>query len=345
MTLLTVHGAASESKASEPSPYPDGRPYPQLRMEARDEGRVIRHGDGPSDCDIYGAREAIVYEHNGTYYMHYDGAGPTGWLACLATSFDLQHWELLGPVLELGPEGRDDSAAASSPWVYRDGDTWHMFYLGTPNASPPPERVPGFPYLTLKATAKGPRGPWQKQYEVVPFYTAPNTFYSATASPGHVVEHGGEYLMLFSGSTHYPIVKRTLGIARTQDLNGTWELDENPIVPLEEQIENSSLYYETTTGDWFVFTNHIAIDEQGREYTDAVWVYWTDDINNWNPQNKAVVIDGKNCSWSKNCIGMPSVVRVGDRLAVFYDAPGGESLHHMNRDIGLAWLDLPLKRP
>jgi hypothetical protein len=28
--------------------------------------------------------------------MHYDGAGPKGWLACLATSTDLAHWAKKG---------------------------------------------------------------------------------------------------------------------------------------------------------------------------------------------------------------------------------------------------------
>ena len=58
-----------------------------------------------------------------------------------------------------------------------------------------------------------------------------------------------------------------------------------------------------------------------------------------------MVLDGKNCTWSKKCIGMPSVVRVGKRLVVFYDAPGGNSTSHMKRDIGLAWLELPLLPP
>lgn len=43
--------------------------------------------------------------------------------------------------------------------------------------------------------------------------------------------------------------------------------------------------------------------------------------------------------------GMPSVIKMGQRLAVFYDAPGGNSISHMKRDIGLAWLDLPLTIP
>jgi hypothetical protein len=115
------------------------------------------------------------------------------------------------------------------------------------------------------------------------------------------------------------------------------------MVPIEEQVENSSLYRESTTGIWFLFTNHIGLD--GGEYTDAIWVYWTDDLDRWDPARKAVVLDGRNCGGSKRCIGLPSVVRVGDRLAVFYDAPGGESTSHMRRDVGLAWLELPLIAP
>ncbi len=52
-----------------------------------------------------------------------------------------------------------------------------------------------------------------------------------------------------------------------------------------------------------------------------------------------------NCTWSRACIGMPSVVKVKDRLAILYDAAGGNRTDHMQRDIGLAWLPLPLSPP
>lgn len=58
-----------------------------------------------------------------------------------------------------------------------------------------------------------------------------------------------------------------------------------------------------------------------------------------------MVLDGKNCTWSRKCIGLPSVVKVDRRLAIFYDAPGGDSKSHMKRDVGLAWLNLPLQPP
>jgi predicted GH43/DUF377 family glycosyl hydrolase len=214
-----------------------------------------------------------------------------------------------------------------------------MFYLGTPHATSSPDFIPNFPYLTMKAISELPSGPWVKLPEVTPFRPKPGTYYNSTASPGQIIKQKGEYLMFFSAS-----MKRTIGIARAKDLDGAWAIDPKPIVPSEEQVENSSLYFEPANQTWFLFSNHISI-ENGNEFTDAIWVYWTKDLNRWNPDDKAVVLDGSNCRWSSKCIGLPSVVKVGNRLAIFYDSPGGDSTSHMNRDIGLAWLSLPLHIP
>jgi hypothetical protein len=220
-----------------------------------------------------------------------------------------------------------------------------MYYLGTPKASAAPDFIPAFPYLTLKARSDSPVGPWIKQYELTPFSTKPDTWMSATASPGQIIRHQGELVMFFSASTDYPIVKRTLGIARTTHPEKPWRVDPKPILPPDEQIENSSLHFEPSLNTWFLFTNHIGVNASGVEFTDAVWVYWSADPLVWNPGNKAVVLDGTNCQWSKRCIGMPGVIAHGGKLAVLYDAPGGDSTSHMRRDIGLAWLDLPLAIP
>jgi predicted GH43/DUF377 family glycosyl hydrolase len=339
VTVLQTQAAVS---AATPVAYPDKRPGANWRMDALDQGVVLKHGDGPDKCDILGARDVWVYEAGGTYYMHYDGAGPKGWLACLATSTNLVDWVKKGPVLDFGKPGEEDSASASYGVTHFDGTTWHMFYLGTPHVSPAPDLIPSFPYLTMKAQGKSPSGPWTKQPAVIPFRTKPGTYYSATASPGHIIKQGDDYLMFFSASTDRPCL-RTLSIARTRDLNGPWTIDATPIVPLAEQVENSSLYFEPANQTWFLFTNHIGLE--GHEYTDAVWVYWTKDLNKWNVADKAVVLDGQNCIWSKKCIGLPGVVKVGKRLAIVYDAPGGNSKSHMKRDVGLAWLELPLSVP
>lgn len=338
--------AANETTVPMHTSYPDGRPAATLRMPARDAGVVLRHGDGPEQCDILGARDVWVFEDAGRHYMHYDAAGPVGWLCALAVSDNLTSWTTRGPVLQLGAPGSEDSASASYGVTYKEGDRWHMFYLGTPHTSPPPARVPSFPYLTMKATATSPAGPWKKQPNIVPFRPKPGTWYSDTASPGHVVKVADGYMQFFSASTQNTSgTQRTIGIARTRNLDGSWTIDPDPIVPLAEQIENTSLYFEPTNQTWFLFTNHIGMNAKHQEYTDAVYVYWTRDPNRWSAAHKAVVLDGSNCTWSRECIGLPSVVKVGNRLAVFYDAPGGNSIDHMSRDVGLAWLDLPLKVP
>lgn len=326
--------------------YRDNRPRAYYRINAADSGIILRYGDGKDSCDTYGAREAIVNREGGTYYLFYDGAGKDGWLACLAESKDLKTWTKKGPILTLGRPGTDDSKSASAPWIIKEKATWHMFYLGTPNTTPAPDRIPSFPYLTMKAKSKSIEGPWIKQYDVAPFPRNTSGFYTVTASPGFIVKDKGEYLQFFSGASEKDgKTKRTLGIARTRDLNGSWKVDSLPIFSSDEQVENSSLYFDQKAKMWFLFTNHIGINKKGKEYTDAVWMYWSKDINKWNASHKAIVLDSSNCTWAKGAIGMPSVIKVGDRLALFYDAPEGNSIGHMKRNIGLAWLALPIKLP
>ncbi len=353
--LLTTGIKAISQSGSQVKPattvtsYSDGRPMAKYRLNAKDQGVVLKYGTGPDSSDYLGARDVFVYEHHGTYYMHYDGAGVNGWLACLATSKDLMNWQVKGPVLDYGKPGSDDSRSASYGSVYFDGVKWHMFYMGTPHVSTAPDFIPAFPYLTKKAESNAPGGPWKKRYDINPIQTKPGTYYAGSVSPGNIIKHNNEYLMLFAASTDVPVIKRTLSYARTKNLDSTWIPDSAPFLPIEEQVENSAVYYEPANKTWFVFTDHVGIRNK-LEYTDAIWVYWTKDLKKWDPGNKAVVLDSVNCNWSKKIIGLPSVVKVGSKLAIFYDGndaaeipPGNKS--HMRRNIGLAWLDLPLQPP
>jgi hypothetical protein len=310
LLVLVTHGTCAAGDQ-----YPDGRPAATLPYNAHDYGIVLHYGGCPGGC--YGARDVWLFERKGRFYMHYDAAGSTGWLTARATSSDLVHWRKQGTVLKLGKSGSADAAAASYGTTYFDGTTWDMFYLGAPHATPPPDRIPDFPYLTLKAESRSPLGPWRKRNDIVPFSPKTGTYYSATASPGQIIQNGDEYLQFFSGSTYEltspahvkgrdPVledagttVKRTIGIARTRNLDGPWTADPQPIVPLDEQVENTSLYFEPTNSTWFLFTNHIGIRDGVGEYTDAICVYWSLDLNHWSQENKAVVLDSKNSKWSK----------------------------------------------
>lgn len=44
-------------------------------------------------------------------------------------------------------------------------------------------------------------------------------------------------------------------------------------------------------------------------------------------------------------IGLPTVQPVGNRLAIYYEGAAGTSTDHIHRDVGLAWLALPLRIP
>jgi predicted GH43/DUF377 family glycosyl hydrolase len=324
--------------------YIDKRPVATLRVDCKDAGIVLWHGDGPDSCDTYGAREANVVKEGNIYYLFYDGAGKYGWQSCLAESTDLIHWQKKGAILKLGDSTRSDFKSASSPWIIKSKGVWHMFYLGTPHTTPAPDRIPGFPYLTMKAQSKSIEGPWIKQYGVHPFTVKNKSFYTITSSPGFIIKKNGEFLQFFSGASQDSIYTwRTIGLARTKNLDSTWTIDPKPLFPPTEQVENTSLFYNKKSKTWYMFTNHIGINKAGVEYTDAVWIYWSKDIYNWDAKNKAVVLDTTNCTWAKGTIGMPSVIKIGNKLAVLYDGVVGTSISHMQRNIGLAWLDLPLR--
>jgi predicted GH43/DUF377 family glycosyl hydrolase len=322
-------------------------------LTATDSQVVLRHGD-PQFADQFGARDVWVFESDGTYYLHYDAAGPEGWLAALATSSDGLHWHKRGPLLSLGDAGAPDSGSASYGTTYRDGERWHMFYLGTPHVTPDEIKVPAFPYLTLKAESTSPGGPWTKRPDIIPFAPVPGTWYSDTASPGQIVRRPSDHLMIFSASTTRDgQIYRTLGLATTTDLDGPWTVADEPILPLTEQIENSSLYFEPVGGWWFLFTNHVgeAADlsavapQSSTEYTDAIWVYWSKDLEHWDPAHKAEVLNAAQTGWSPRIVGLPSVVPIAGRLAVYYDGLVEDSIAHGHRDVGVAWLDLPLTPP
>lgn len=325
-----------------PKQYEDGRPSVYWAFRTQDIGPVLLHGDGVNNSDINGAREAIVTRVGNEFIMHYDGCDLDGWRACRAVSSDLVTWTKEGPILELGVPGEVDAGCACSPWMIEDGGIWHMFYLATATTTPPPELIPSGTYLTRVARASSAYGPWIKQNGYAPFDPQPNTYYSIGTPPGFVLQYNGEWLQFFTAGG---LGTRTIGLARTNNLGGAWTIDSNPLLSIDQQIENSSLYFEPANGLWFLFTNHVGLAHRGFEYTDAVWVYWSDDPTNFDSKNRAVVVDATTSSWSKAVIGMPSVVPFAGRLALLYDGNSDRNHGHMRRDIGLTFLDLPLQPP
>ncbi len=301
----------------------------EARYDATDQGPIIRHGDGPDGCDLRGMREPSIVQEDGKFYLFYDGCAAPGWLACLATSDDLKTWKKHGRMLSLGPAGADDAGTASSPWLRKQGDTWYMFHVISAAATPSPDFVPMGPYLAGLATSKSLMGPWTQHRDYVPFGQTAGTPTALGAYPGDTIWYNGEYVMFINGGQ---------AIARTKDLSKPWTIDAKQQLTLP--VENSSIYYEPSNGYYWMFLNHIRLYPY--PHTDATYVFWTKDPNKWSDRDHAVVLDGRNSKWSKTITGMATVTKVGNRLAIFYDANDSTDPGHMGRDIGLAWMDLPL---
>jgi hypothetical protein len=327
--------SAAEMTASAP---------PTLRLPVLDRGPVLLHGGAPGGADALGAREAIVFTdplEPTRLLMHYDGAGPKGWLACLADSVDGgASWTTYGSVLSLGKSGSYDAASASSPWVVQDDDgRWHMYYLGARRATSAPRRIPVAPYTTLHATAPTSRGPWTKRGPAL--LPRKDTWYSQSVSPGPVRSYRGEWVMHFSGSGP---LGATIGLARAASLDGPWTIDDTPVVSQSERLENAALRFDPVTGLWWMLANHISTSRgsDGLLFTDGIWGYWSTDPTRFTPAQRVLVLDATVCAWSR-VIGMPSLAPMGGGLAVFYDGITGRSrTDHMDRDIGMAYLPLSL---
>ena len=324
--------------------YSDGRPQAANRLPIQDYGIVIRHGAAPGGIDAQGARDVNVSESGGTYYMHYDGApGNASWNTVLATSTDLINWSIKGNIMPLGAPGAQDSDCVCYGVTVFDGSQYQLYYTASNiDWGDAPNIVPGPPYTTMKAHAASLAGPWTKDGPAL--MPASGTYYSDTSSPGQIIQYQGQYLQYFSAAQNGAAgFQRTISIARSASMSGPWTIDSAPILPPTEQIENASIYYQQSTQTYFLFANHV-----GTDVTDAVWVYWSQDPQHWNPANKAVVVDAQSSNWAHWTIGIPSLIVVGDKLAVFYSgnaqAVSGFPAN-LNQDIGLAWVTLPIKTP
>ncbi|MBM7563106.1 family 43 glycosylhydrolase [Paenibacillus sacheonensis] len=308
---------------------------------------VLKHGD--TDADIQGAREPFLFQHEGRFYLHYDGNGTRDWGCTLAVSDDLYHWDKKGRMLQAGEEGdTDHGGACYGPTFLFDGK-WYMYYVSVANTSGAPWFVPALPYRTGLATADRPDGPWTKATTNLFTLGAPGSWNEGCICAPYLVREGETFYAFYSGSNMGPNFKRTIGLLTASSPEGPWTDSEGPILPLDENLENPSLYYEPACGLWFMFVNHVGNNEEGVEFTDAVWVYWSESLTEWNAENKAVVLDAANIPWVKQVVGLPACLVDGDKLWIAFDASDGtihENLHgHSNRDIGLSYFDLPLRSP
>ena len=300
----------------------------------------------PGDCDILGARDVWVWhdpqDAAWPFKMTYDGSGPLGWLACLAVTSDptLRNWTKLGALLHLGSPGSVDSNSASylTTLQLEDG-SWLGWYLGTNKTSPPPGRVPEGPYFTMLASSPRSSGPWTQ------YSSLGNVI--GSGSPGVVIpspETPGEWWQFCTGCAG-----GSIGLVSTRNLTGQWE-DKQALIT-DAAVENTSLYYEASNNLWFLFTNQIDNDAGGMAFDAHIVVYWSSNLLDWPPTNKATVLNRTNAIEPlirAGRVGLPSVLRVpgnDQQLALVYDGGGtrDDVSYNENCSVAVSYVDLRLQ--
>jgi predicted GH43/DUF377 family glycosyl hydrolase len=195
---------------------------------------VFTKGSGGKFDESHVTGPHIIKEGN-TYYMWYSGINNTGIRAIgLASSTDKKTWTRLndGNAVLSGTPAQWDSSGTGTPYVFKIGDTYYMFYGNS--------TTKGIGYATSTDKIN-----WTK-YGGNPVLSNSVGYawdYNLVLEPA-VVKIGDLYYMFYEGSNGHS----RIGYAISTDLN-TWTKvgNNNPIMPLGavgswESIHHSAVY-------------------------------------------------------------------------------------------------------
>lgn len=187
-------------------------------------GVVLKTGS-PGSWDDRMASFTGVLKEKGTYYLVYEGAGTApAWPGDigLATSRDGVNFEKEGLVLKHDTaENSFEKANIGTPSLFKDGDTWYLFYHGFDGKTCQISVATGGDLKNLKKVG----------YPVIP--TVANTWRSGTTGKrSRPIKEGEYWYITFEASTDQPYDKANwcTGIGRSKDLIN-WEVYPDPVIP------------------------------------------------------------------------------------------------------------------
>jgi len=182
---------------------------------------VLDHSS--SGWDSQRATTPTIAKAGDTYHMIYQGYDGSNYQLGHATSTDLQNWtkDAANPVLSTGAGGSWDDSRVQRPWLFREGDTWYLFYDG----------YDGNVHRIGYATSQDGLSSWSKAAaNPVLDIGAGGSWEESDLNIGSVIRLGNTYYMLYEGSDTNDNFQ--FGLARSNDLD-TWTKDAaNPIYTL-----------------------------------------------------------------------------------------------------------------
>jgi hypothetical protein len=178
-----------------------------------------------------------IFKNGDTYYLVYDVAkdsphGSAQRIAYATAPTPVGPYTKGPVILDIGAAGEFDDGRVSEPFVFKDGATYYLFYMGEPLPLPfgDMEQIA----LASTSAADFPLGPgggnWTKHGLILPHNPDPTAWDRGYTGNPSLIKVGGTFYMLYTGS--YANEHWKLGIAYALSPLGPWTRPPGPNVPL-----------------------------------------------------------------------------------------------------------------
>lgn len=175
-----------------------------------------------------------LFKKDNIYYLVYDVAkdsphGSAQRVAYATAPSPLGPWTRGQIILDLGAPGEWDEGRVTEPFVFKDGDTYYLFYMGDGLAYGNREQI-GLATTTESHFPLGPEpgGLWTKHGLILPHNPDASAWDRGLTADPSVIKVGTTFYMLYTGS--YANAEWKLGIAWATNPMGPWNRPSSPNV-------------------------------------------------------------------------------------------------------------------
>jgi len=182
-----------------------------------------------------------LFKDGDTYYLFYDVALPAQRVAYATATSPLGPWTKVQVILELGVAGDWDEGRVTEPFVFKDGDTYYLFYMGDTHPYGDKEEI-GLATTSSSSFPLGEEagGLWTKHGLILPHNSDPAAWDRGLTADPSVIKVGGTFFMLYTGS--YANVNWKLGVAWADSPYGPWNRPSSPnLFPGPDSWDNNRL--------------------------------------------------------------------------------------------------------
>jgi predicted GH43/DUF377 family glycosyl hydrolase len=227
------------------------------------------------------------------------------------------------PILECGRPGTFDADGVMPSSIVRHGSALYLYYSGWSRLG---GRAP-YNNATGLAISRDGGATFERAFEGPILDRAPREPWSATSPT--VLRDGGTWHMWYSSGTDWVEIEGklehvyVLKYAHSED-GIEWTRTNRAVIPqrlpMESQTKPAVIRIAGQYHMWFCYRGAHAFRTTGETY--RIGYAWSYDLMTWSRDDAAAGIDVSASGWDAQMICYPEVVRVDDRVLLFYNGNG-----------------------